>query len=128
MRGYVLPVAVLLVLASCGLQGDPGPARDDLTESYNVIQPPPTTPVFGCSASTNCATPFNGAARSCSGLSCSASASSVTCDGVTQACGGGTTGQCFPSSPAIACTTNAQCSGANCGGVCVTAAGCCDCR
>ena len=117
----LLSVAVLLALAGCSVQADPGGEPQDKGTYENVIlPPPPSSPVFSCTATTNCATPFDGVSRSCSGTSCAAFADRVVCGGVTTSC----------TSTCVSCSANATCESV-CGGpgtgFCNTSTRCCVC-
>jgi hypothetical protein len=78
---------VLLALAGCGVQSDQWVESQSRETYENVeISTSVTASSFGCTATTECTTPYDFVPKSCSGQSCSSFADRVVCDGHTVFC------------------------------------------
>lgn len=119
MRTYsFLPAVLLLGSMGCVAQPDPSPEPETRATTED-IEPTiaPRTSIFSCSASTNCAAPFNGVAKSCTGTqNCSGFADHVVCGSTTVMC-------TSTSSCQVTCVVNSQCDN-----LCGTGGGMCSSR
>jgi len=123
---YLLSIVVLLTLVNCGVQADQSGAPQD--EGYSTV----TSEIMGCTAHSDCTSPYNGIAVDCSGsvgASCTSFLDHVTCNGISTFCTRAPATTCAQH-PASTCSNKRQCDNM-CGGpgfgLCITSTACCVC-